>query len=79
MSNGRIVNIVCFKVLTLIDRNQLNKQLILKIDYLCIHLIHLGQPESAMLIYEALVDPIPEKKYGHFLLREMIIANTVSF
>lgn len=62
--------------------NTITRDYILKIDYLCIHLINMGHPESAMIIYNNSVPELdssnPDKKYAHFLLKEMLLCKTVS-
>ncbi|XP_076250626.1 leucine-rich PPR motif-containing protein, mitochondrial-like isoform X2 [Rhynchophorus ferrugineus] len=44
----------------------------MKIENVCIHLIHMQMPVSAMKIYEKFIQPIPAKLYGYKLLKEML-------
>ncbi|XP_030767490.1 leucine-rich PPR motif-containing protein, mitochondrial isoform X2 [Sitophilus oryzae] len=49
-----------------------SRELQAKIEKICIYLIHMCQPESAMKIYETYVTPYPEVSYGHSILKEML-------
>ncbi|XP_066150797.1 leucine-rich PPR motif-containing protein, mitochondrial isoform X2 [Euwallacea fornicatus] len=45
------------------------------IEKICIHLIHMGQPNSAMNIYERFIKPKTDINYGYNILKEMLHCN----
>lgn len=50
----------------------------MRIEKVCIHLIHMNLPISAMKIYEQFIKSTPGKLYGYKLLKEMLHCKVVS-
>ncbi|XP_050312939.1 leucine-rich PPR motif-containing protein, mitochondrial [Anthonomus grandis grandis] len=50
----------------------INRDLQLKIEKICIHLVHMEQPRAAMNIYKRFVEPQLDVYYGYCVLKEML-------